>query len=629
MCGIAGFLSTSSGRIDNPRKTIETLITAQMHRGPEGSNFWHENDFQIALCHNRLAILDLSTAANQPMISKNGRWVIAFNGEIYNYKNLTKHFSADISFRSTGDTEVLLEYFAQFGVQKTLEAISGMFAIALYDRQEGKLYLIRDGYGKKPLFYTNFQGAILFASEISTLLKAGVPRVINSAAMECYFARGYSSGECFIKGVMQVPPGHYAEIDSGGIHIKSHWEASRFFDTTRKLSYDEAIDGVEKLLVSSVEKRLMSDVPLGVFLSGGIDSTLILSLLAKKNVGIKTYTISFPHSEYDETDNAKKIANYFSCDHHTINMNDVDILDAFERLPLIYGEPFADLSSIASIILAKHAKQDVTVVLNGDGGDEVFGGYYRYSFFLKYWRSLSHVPEWVRDRAREVLDIPLGLGTFSRDIFGKSLLGEMRRSRLIKLRRLLGANNFSEAYFDAMRFGELPDYFGLSTPAHFAECNYNERDILKLMRKIDCGDFLPGDILVKTDRALMSHAVEGRSPFLDRELGEFVLGLPSDVLRRGGKAKSILRSLLKRHIDETYIAKRKIGFYSPILSWLRGPLKGVIDDLVHGFRSSILDNGAVSKLYKNFLDAPGQHYNEMWLVVVFLNWERYWTISNP
>lgn len=597
MCGLTGLLS-----FENPEKIPENLqemTDCISHRGPDGDGFWVDKENFIGLGHRRLAIIDLSEAGEQPMWSPSKRYVMVYNGEIYNYLDLKTEFENEGHiFKGHSDTEVLLAAFEKYGVKQTLQKLSGMFAVAVFDIREKKLILARDFLGKKPLYYGWAGNDFVFGSELKVL--RGHPAFNNRVdqdALALYMRYAcVPAPYCIYEKISQLMPGSLIEVSLQ--ELKGHTDISRkaekFWSATkvvedgsesRKQSHNEAdvIREFSDLLETSVRERLISDVPLGAFLSGGIDSSTIVAFMQKvASSPVKTFSVGFDVEGFNEAEFAKTIAEHLGTDHHEIYLKPKDALDVIPKLPHIYDEPFADISQIPTYLVSRFAREHVTVALSGDGGDELLGGYRRHFMIPPMWSKINMLPEFLQHLGAGMISA-IGTGNWSR-------LGKIGRHKHLgdtmeKLADLMRQDTASDAHDFLLGFWENPYelvsdarplYLDYKDPANIPEgLSFAEEMMWR-----DSISYLPNDILTKVDRASMAVSLEARAPLLDRRLYEYVWGLPEHFKVRNSKGKWLLREVLSQHVPTEMFERPKKGFSPPLGPWLTGELKDWAADLL-------------------------------------------------
>jgi asparagine synthase (glutamine-hydrolysing) len=626
MCGLSGFWRFMA---DVPEQTLREqarrMADTLTHRGPDDRDTWVDQGAGIAFGFRRLAILDLSPAARQPMASGDGRWVIIYNGEIYNYRELrTELQQLGTHFRSTSDTEVILEGCSAWDVA-AIPRLWGMFAMALWDKQEQRLILARDRLGKKPLYYTHMNGSFLFGSELKSLRAHPSFRVeIDSAALLLYARYGYIPAPYSIyRGVRKLPPGYFAVVTKGMVpSLQCYWSARQVIadglDNRLTISDGEAIEKLDSLLRDTVARRMIADVPLGALLSGGVDSSAVVALMqAQSTRPIKTFTIGFQNADYNEAQFAKRVASHLATDHTELYVSAEETQAVIPRLPEMYDEPFADSSQIPTFLICKLARQSVTVSLSGDGGDELFGGYQRYEQAERASAQLSLMPMSIRR---------LLAGLLSR------ICLYLPDTRLSHLFPWLLVRNESELY---QRFvslwrepenlvirGDEPVVMWISSALPAILPDFTER-----MMYFDLVTYLPDDILVKLDRASMSVALEGRCPLLDHRLVEWIWRLPFRLKRRDSERKWLLRQVLYRYVPSELIERPKMGFGIPIGDWLRGPLRDWAESLLEESRlrqEGLLDAKTVQHSWTAHLSGKRDEQHRLWVVLMLQAWHRHW-----
>ena len=621
MCGIAGFLAT--GNALPGEGLLRSMGDAMAHRGPDASGTWLSPDGRLGLSHRRLSILDLSPAGAQPMSSADGSLVLSFNGEVFNFREIRKELEGrGHAFRGGSDTEVMLAAIREWGVEAAVRRFIGMFAFALWDGGTRKLYLVRDRLGIKPLYLARLPGILLFASELKPFLAYDAfPREVDPAALQYYLEFQYVPAPRAIwRGVEKVTPGHIVEIrDDGTVSDRAYWD---LFDHWRKADgrargegeYEEELSA---LLDSSVRYRMISDVPLGAFLSGGIDSSLAVALMRKAATGpVKTFSIGFEESGYDESPHARAVAAHLGTEHHEKTCTAAEALALVRRIPDAYDEPFADSSAIPTMLVSDFTRRHVTVSLSGDGGDELFCGYPRYAWirqgnvirgipgFLRrpLCSLLSRVPiHKVQRGAESVLyDDPAQMYFHTVGIFERRRLGEILPAV---------ADDSSLTWFRAFRD---PRAGGTVVERAMAT------DILT---------YLPDDILAKVDRASMAYSLEARVPLLDHRIVEFAARLPVELKARGGETKYLLKKILYRHVPRELMDRPKMGFGIPVNRWLRNELRPLVEEYLgedRVGREGFLRPEGVSRVVREHLSGRRDHQYRLWALLVFGMWrERY------
>jgi asparagine synthase (glutamine-hydrolysing) len=663
MCGFTGFFDRKhSLNSEEARPILESMNRKILHRGPDDEGLWIDANQGIALAHRRLSILDLSAAGHQPMISQSQRYVLVFNGEIYNHleirRDIEQHGPAPIHhladqassvkpqvgdrWRGHSDTETLLAAIETFGVGEALSRSRGMFAFALWDRHDRLLYLARDRMGEKPLYYGWQGNSFLFGSELKALEAHPDFRAeIDRNALSELLRLGYIPGPGSIYShIHKLPPGTYLAI---GIHRPearpvSYWSAAdaalRGQMTPFSGDETEAVARLDSLLRDAVASQMVADVPLGAFLSGGIDSSLVTALMqAQSNSPIQTFSIGFEEEEYNEAPFAKAVAQHLGT-HHTEWVLGADAaLAVIPDLPTLYDEPFADVSQIPTHLVSRLASQSVKVALTGDGGDELFGGYNRHFWTMRLWNRMRFVPQGLRRQVAHVLTlVPPHLWDSTFRALG-FLLPEGLRYRspgdkLHKLSRMLGASRPEDIYFDLIAqtkdqnrlvTGSHPQRNALTDPSSWPALREIEHRIMYL----DSITYLPDDILTKLDRAAMGVSLEGRVPLLDHRIVEFAWQLPLNFKIREGRGKHVLRQVLSRYVPETLTERPKMGFGVPIDRWLREPLKDWSETLIQPERlknEGFFHPKRVQHLWKQHLSGRKNHASTLWSILMFQSW---------
>jgi asparagine synthase (glutamine-hydrolysing) len=638
MCGIAG-IWRRRGR--DAELTTQRMSLRLAHRGPDDSGIWHDPAVGVALGFRRLSIIDVSPAGHQPMQSASGRYTIVFNGEVYNFESIRaelKESGNAPAWRGHSDTEVMLAAIEAWGLDAAVKRFVGMFAIALWDGRERRLHLIRDRMGVKPLYYAPAATALLFGSELKAMTVAEeFPRAINRDAVALYTSYGYFPAPYTIyENVWKVRPGMIVTIDAeGGRSEREYWSlrdvitratADRFTG-----SDEEAIEELHRVAAESVKLRMISDVPLGVFLSGGVDSSLVASLMqAESTVPVKTFTIGFSEQEYDEAPYAAAVARHLGTDHTELYVTPSDAMDVIPMLPDIYDEPFADSSQIPTYLVSRLARQKVTVSLSGDGGDEFFAGYHRYFLGRKLWDKVGLLPKLTRPLAGAALrSVPVRtwntLLSPRRSILPRWLRRERAGERIHKLARAMVSRNPDWLYHEIVTQwvdvveGANPIPIAITTPDSWPRIDdYTER-----MMYFDQISYLPDDILVKVDRASMAVSLEAREPLLDHRLIELAWRLPLGFKLRHGKGKWILKQLLSLYLPEALIERPKMGFGMPVDHWLRGPLRDWAESLLDPRRlrqEGFFNAGAVRARWDDHAAGAGEWQQYVWTVLMFQAW---------
>ncbi len=647
MCGIAGvFLSPSmsgASRLDMLPAMLDTL----RHRGPDGHGVWTDQEAGIALGHRRLAIVDLSANGHQPMHGADGGLVATYNGEIYNFQELRTELEAlGQSFMGGSDTEVMLAAFARFGIEPALRRFAGMFAIGLWDRTRRELHLVRDRLGKKPLYVTVHKGVLLFASELRALrVFPGFDPKIDPAAVNMLLRNGWIPDHmCIWRGVFKLPPGGRLTVSDhdlaagGAEHLLSKvtvwWsleDAARAGQTDPLPANDgELTTQLDDLLRTAVGQRMIADVPLGAFLSGGIDSATVVALMqCQASRPVRTFTIGFAEAGYDEAGHAARVARHLGTDHTTMRVTPAEARAVIPDLPSIWDEPFADESQIPTYLVARLARQHVTVALSGDGGDECFGGYRRHVMASRLG-GVFGLPRPLRLAGGAALRM-LHPDAGGRLLNAMPMPAAIRRALtgrdLEKLAALVSAGDETALYERLLSLTDRPATTG-DQPRDTLEAI--AADLPGRLMYRDMSRYLPGDVLVKVDRASMAVGLEARAPLLDHRVVEFALRLPADAKVRGTVSKYLLRQVLRRYVPDALFERPKAGFNVPIGAWLAGPLRAWAEDVFATSRAAndgILDHARVEGIWRAHLAGRRDHGNELWAILMFQAWHAAQTNS--
>ncbi|MDB4912606.1 MAG: hypothetical protein JWM95_250, partial [Gemmatimonadetes bacterium] len=641
MCGIAGYWD-AAGLPDDAEGVLRAMTTAIAHRGPDDSGGMCDAGSGMAIGHRRLSIIDTSATGHQPMSSASARFRIAFNGEIYNFRELRGDLEASgVRFRGTSDTEVLLEAVEQWGLLATIKRAAGMFAIALWDVQERTLHLVRDRVGEKPLYYGRMGGVLLFGSELKALKQHPAWRgEIDRSALALYLRFSYvPAPHSIYSGIRKVRPGTIlsfaAGADSEPVETQ-YWSARETVEHGMRdpitLPDAELVDACAKRLSDTIGEQMISDVPLGAFLSGGIDSSLIAALMqAQSAAPVKTFTIGFSVREYNEAEHARAVAAHLGTDHTELYVTPRQALDVIPRLPTMYDEPFADSSQIPTFLVAQLARTRVTVSLSGDGGDEVFGGYHRYVWAERLRRKFRMVPRPMRGamaRGIRALSPARWNAVFaSAGAFvptRMSIPGE----RMHKLANLLTASTAEQLYTglvsqwpdpSAVSPGSVEPLNILADSSQWAQLD----EFAQRMMYLDLISYLPDDIMVKVDRATMAVSLESRAPFLDHRVIEFAWRVPQHSKIRNGRTKWLLREVLDRHVPRALIERPKMGFGVPLEYWLREDLHDWAGDLLGERRlrqDGYFDADVVLEKWKEHQSGARNWQHLLWNILMFQAW---------
>lgn len=642
MCGIAGFMAARPIEPDLARAMTDRIA----HRGPDDHGFWQSPDGRLVLGHRRLAIIDLSPAGHQPMASRDGRYMLVLNGEIYNHRDLRAELEqsgAVAGWRGTSDTETLVEAFAAWGVRRAIERAVGMFALAVWDAREQALTLLRDRFGEKPLYWGRANGGIAFASELKAIeALPGFERRIDRVAVADMLSRGYvPAPRTIYREIAKLPPAHMLTLkpDStdGGAALpkpEAYWSYRRILtgglaDPVR--SRAEARAGLRSVLERAVGEQAIADVPIGAFLSGGIDSSTIVALLQKvTSRPVETFSIGFSEAGFNEAEYAKAVAAHLGTSHHEHYVDPGHAIAVIPQLPTMYDEPFADSSQIPTFLVSQFARQHVTVALTGDGGDELFGGYNRYVQLVRTWGAMRRLPKLLREVAGGTLGtVPptwwnrlgrIAGGHARPDTFGSKVQRSLRRMGKADNLPTLTRSFLDEWALDGTPVrgvartdlaGEFPVDMDPSWP-----------DALALMAG-DVQNYLPDDILCKVDRAAMAVSLEGRAPFLDHRVAEFAARIPLDMKISGGTGKAILRDVLFEEVPRALIERPKAGFGVPVGTWIKGPLRDWAESLLDPTAlaaDDLLDPAPIRARWQRHLDGTDDATQSLWSILMFQAW---------
>ncbi|WP_010176216.1 asparagine synthase (glutamine-hydrolyzing) [Pseudomonas sp. PAMC 25886] len=623
MCGFSGYFTNKKFSTDKS-SLLEAMGRSIINRGPDGGGYWFDSAAGIGLSHRRLAIVDLTAAGHQPMHSSSGRFVIAFNGEIYNHgelRALLEESGLSPAWNGHSDTETLLECFEHWGVEKTLQATVGMFAIALWDTRQNELVLARDRLGEKPLYWGWQNDVLLFGSELKALkVHPAFCADIDRDALALYLRHNYVPAPYSIyQGIEKLQPGHYVRIaiDQRRSDVKAlpFWSFNRAVEaglaSPLQSDANAVVDTLEAQLSESIGMQMLADVPLGAFLSGGVDSSLVVGLMQKQSPRpVKTFTIGFSEAGFNEAEHALAVSRHLGTEHTEIYVQSKDALDVIPDLPNIYCEPFADSSQIPTFLVSRLARQQVTVTLSGDAGDELFGGYNPYQFAPRIWGKISQVPLPLRRFASATLKaLPIKgkveklvdiLDTSSREDFYRQLVSHWKTpsSVVIGAKEPITVLDTSSSWPATQRYEEW-------------------------MMAMDAQTYMADDILVKVDRAAMASSLETRVPMLDHRVVELAWRIPLDMKIRGGVGKWVLREVLYRHVPRELIERPKKGFSIPIATWLRGPLRDWSESLLDEGRlrrEGFFHPAPIRRAWEEHLSGRADHSSKLWGVLMFQAW---------
>ena len=644
MCGIYGIWSNAPEAI--AQEFLAEAGTALQHRGPDHQGQWFDPAINLGLGHRRLAILDLSPQGLQPMQSANGRYVLTFNGEIYNFADLKADLiSLGHTFRSASDTEVMLAAFSEWGVEAALQKLVGMFAFALWDRAERVLTLGRDRLGEKPIYYGWLGQTFIFSSELKALqAHPHWESQIDRQALALFLRHSYVPAPYSIyQGIYKLPPGTVLQVQSVATAPRPtprpYWSMADVVTWGQQHPFvgspQAAVDHLDALLRTTIQQQMIADVPLGAFLSGGIDSSTVVALMqAQSSKSVNTFTVGFHEADYNEAEAAKAVAHYLGTQHTELYVTAEETRQVIPRLPELYDEPFADPSQIPTFLIAQLARQHVTVALSGDGGDEMFGGYNRYLWANRIWQRVGGLSPHVRMAIAHQMtrfspqtwnQIWQMLAPFLPDRLNLLLPGE----KLHKLAKVLASPNPQSIYRDLISQWQSPTQVvqGLAQEPLTAISDLsqwpNYRNFTVEMMYLDAITYLPDDILTKVDRAAMGVGLETRVPFLDHRLVKFAHTLPLDFKIHAGQSKWLLRQVLYRYVPPALVERPKMGFSVPIGDWLRAPLRGWADDLLHRDRlqkQGFLDPKLIQNTWQQHLSGQENHQYPLWNVIMFQAW---------
>ncbi len=646
MCGLAGCIFKNSTSLNQLKSIAQQMGNAIIHRGPDDSGIWVDEKQGIALAHRRLSILDLSPEGHQPMVSYSERYVIVYNGEVYNYFEIRKELETEegcIPWRGHSDTEVILAAIEAWGLEAAVKRFIGMFAFALWDKYERCLHLVRDRLGIKPLYYGWVNGAFLFGSELKTL-KAfpEFKQAINRDSLALMMRHNYIPAPYSIyEDIYKLLPGHCLTLNLRNFCepvIKSYWSAKEVAEAGVVDPFrgddTEAIDQLDNLLRKTIGSHMVADVPLGAFLSGGYDSTMVVAQMqAQSTRPVKTFSIGFYEEGYNEAMHARAIANHLKTDHTELYVSSEEAMAVIPNLPMLYDEPFSDSSQIPTYLVSKMAREHVTVSLSGDGGDELFGGYNRYFLGQSIWNKIGWMSDYMKVVASRFISI------ISKDILDKGFkwlnplflkYGKPGKAgdKLYKLAEVLAMNSPEAMYHSLVSHWKSPEAIVLG--AHepltiFTDCTQwaDLSDITDRMMFMDLLTYLPNDILTKVDRASMGVSLEARVPILDHRIVEFAWRLPLDMKIRNGQGKWILRQVLDRYVPRGLMERPKMGFGIPIDSWLCGSLRDWAEALLDESRlrqEGFFNPVPIRQKWAEHLSGKRNWVYHLWDVLIFQGW---------
>jgi asparagine synthase (glutamine-hydrolysing) len=642
VCGIVGFCG--KGKF-NDESTLVSMRNTLAHRGPDDSGLYIDVEHNVGLAHTRLSIIDLSSLGHQPMSNDRGTIWITYNGEVYNFKEIREELEKKgYVFRSNSDTEVLVKAYEEWGIDCVHKFI-GMFAIAIWDRNEKKLYLVRDRVGVKPLYYYFKDGVLLFASELKALMKhPGYRKEIDLSILPHYLRFGFiQSPYTIFQDTFKLKPGHYLCLYKNKLVEKKYWDIVDFYHADPiEGTEDEITLELENLLVDSFKYRLISDVPVGVFLSGGLDSSIVTALL-QHHIGskLKTFTIGFDESSLNEAYWSKSIADYLGTDHTEYYLSVEEAAKIIYKIPEICDEPFGDHSVIPTYLVSQLARKDVTVALSADGGDELFCGYSRYKAYVRLYEKFLRLPKFLTNsviRSMTRLD-PSRVDEFYRTF--RAVMPEVKeiKDKYIKWRDMLiesNNGNLIEMYKCNLSKwtpeeldGIIDHKYNYAYDAAYVDTieSMTNSELLNKVMALDFKTYLPDDILTKVDRATMSVSLEGREPFLDHRLLEFVARIPLKFKYHQGTSKYILRKVLDKYIPRELVERPKQGFVAPLSRWLKGELHQLVKEYLNEDRlrkEGIFDSEVVSSYVRDFYKGVSINVNKIWFLLIFQMWKEKW-----
>lgn len=656
MCGIAGFVSLGrQSSNDVLRSRVASMTNTLTHRGPDDHGYWVDQGSGLALGHRRLAVVDLSVAGRQPMESPGGRFILTYNGEIYNFKEIGRRLQAEgHRFRGRSDTEVLLTAIEVWGLDRTLTRLNGMFAFALWDKDERTLFLARDRLGEKPLFYGWMGRTFLFGSEMKALrAHPDFSGEIDRSALALYFRHNcVPAPHSIYAGISKLAPGSLMAIRTrvtvpDQAVPKPYWSAREAAEAGMARPHlgspNELVEELEHLLREAIGLRMQADVPLGAFLSGGIDSSVVVALMQDQSTRrVKTFTIGSNDPAYDEAGDAACVAEHLGTDHTEVSITPQEAMEVIPRLPALYDEPFADSSQIPTFLVSELARREVTVSLSGDGGDELFGGYNRYSWCQPIWHKIGWIPLPIRRTAAAALtsvspDNWDSLFAYLRPALPRRLRVRNPGAKMHKLAGVSAASGLEDMYLNLVSHWTNP--VALVPTASEAPSLITDRarwpdlsDPVSRMMYLDLVTYLPDDILTKVDRASMGVSLEARVPMLDHHLVEFAWRVPLSMKLRDGQGKWLLRQLLHRFVPEALVNRPKAGFGLPVGDWLRGPLRDWAEDLLGEGRirqEGFLNAPPVRTAWQAHRAGDRNLQDQLWGILMFQSWLEATKRSGP
>jgi asparagine synthase (glutamine-hydrolysing) len=631
MCGIVGFISPL-----NKKDVLYDMLNIQSYRGPDDQGIFIDEKSGVHLGHNRLSIQDLSSHGHQPFVSDCEKYIIVFNGEVYNFKDIKKELEKlGYNFISSSDTEVILYSYKQWGI-KCIDKFIGMFAFSILDKTTNKLILVRDRAGVKPLYYYTNGKEFLFSSELKSFHKyPKFKKELNKEVLPYYFQFGYiPAPHSIFENCYKLESGHYLEfnIQHSIFEINKYWDVNKFYE---KESIDKSesgiLDDIENILDNAIDLRMVSDVPVGVFLSGGYDSSLVASILSKKQgKKINTFTIGFDDEKYNEAEHAKSIASYLGTNHTEYYMKDDDMLSLVEKLPFYYDEPFGDSSALPTMIVSKIAREKVTVVLSADGGDEAFCGYSKYFFLNKFSNIFSSKIK------KQILKISLNMMSDSivenlNNILPSNLKQTNIKDKYNKFKRAINSDSIEEMFQNASSYVDKSDVdkiLNINSNKSIYSIFENKSNLsyLNYMMSVDYKAFMNDDVLTKVDRATMSVSLEGREPLLDHRIIEYLSRVPEHLKYKNKQGKYLLRKILYKYLPKEMVDKPKSGFQIPLEEWLKGDLRYLVEKYLNEKKldSEIFNVAEVLELKTKLFLGHYVNINQIWLVIMFEMWKEKW-----
>ncbi len=643
MCGIIGGWTLQNFQQFSSR--MPYMISALRHRGPDAEEQWLDPNNGVALGHRRLAIVGLGKEGNQPMHSESGRYCLTYNGEIYNHIDLRKTLSVlgKTIWRGQSDTETLLACFEYYGIEETVKLCSGMFAMAIWDSKSHELILVRDRLGEKPLYYGYIEGTFVFGSELRAITAGSAHKPnYDTDAFALFLRYGYiPQPYSAYQGLYKLPAGNHLHLTRQMLHQKqlpavtTYWKPEDYLprDNSQHIDPLEAVSQLEALLEQSVKEQMLSEVPLGAFLSGGIDSSTIVALMQKHSMKpIKTFTVGFGDPRFNEASHAKEVATHLGTEHTELYIDDQDALAVVPKLTDIYDEPFGDSSQIPTYLVSKLARSKVTVSLSGDGGDELFLGYGRYTALVKYWRLLGSQPKPMRKLVASCLScIPMKYWDcffkLAGPILRQTRYAQVNGWRLHRLASTLSVDSPMACYLVMMCQWDPSTPLIKSTQPlpHELDLPFNLKagSLMKQAGLRDIKSYLPDDILVKVDRAAMANSLETRVPLLDHRITEFALSIPQGIHFKDSQSKWLIRQVLYKHVPRDMIERPKMGFGVPLADWLRGPLRDWAETLLSSQSLTsigILEPKPIRALWQRHLNRDADGHYPLWNVLMLIEW---------